>query len=581
MRFDVAFDVPVRMTDGTELATNVWRPMTPEPVPVLLARTPYGKETIGQLGGTSPNLFAMMRAGYAVAFQDCRGTFGSDGIFVPHVHDAADGADTISWLAAQEWCNGNVGMWGPSYLGFVQWQAAATGVPALKAIAPAVTSADLYRAPWHSRGGAMSLDTTLAWATMMSLNEARRAVSEGRDAGLDIPQLAASLADRTLLTEHTPVAEHPLITKYLPWSADIAIGHASRDEAWEQVAALDAVESITTPALHIGGWYDVFIGETLRAYTEMKARAGSEQARSGQRLIVGPWSHNASGFLGYFPDRGFGITASTDAALLTEPQIAFFDRWLRGQADALDGREPVRLFVMGVDQWRDEPDWPLPDTEYTAYYLRGAGPANTAGGAGALSPAEPTDEFVDTYLYDPRRPVPSLGGTMMNMGGYDGPADQRPVHDRDDVLVFVSDVLDESLEVTGPVTATLFVSSSAPDTDFTAKLVDVHPDGRAIILCEGIQRMRYRNSLTEPEPITPDTVYEIAIDLIATANVFLPGHQIMVEVSSSNFPRYDRNSNTGKIIAQEHLAEMAVAVNRVHRGAEHPSRVTLPVIRRH
>jgi hypothetical protein len=312
----------------------------------------------------------------------------------------------------------------------------------------------------------------------------------------------------------------------------------------------------------------------------MKARAGSSQARSGQRLIIGPWSHNASGMLGYYPGRDFGTAASVAAALLTEPQIAFFDRWLKGHESALDGRAPVRLFVMGIDQWRDEPDWPLPDTDYTAYYLDGTGPANSAAGAGTLSPSEPGEEFVDTYLYDPRRPVPSLGGTMMNLGGYDGPADQRPVHDRDDVLVFVSDVLDAPLEVTGPVTATLFVSSSAPDTDFTAKLVDVHPDGRAIILCEGIQRVRYRNSLAQPEPITPGTVYEIGIDLTATANVFLPGHRIMVEVSSSNFPRYDRNSNTGGIIAQEYLSDMAVAVNRIHRGPEHPSRVTLPIIHR-
>jgi putative CocE/NonD family hydrolase len=330
---------------------------------------------------------------------------------------------------------------------------------------PAVTSADLYRAPWYSRGGALSLDTTLGWATMMSLNEAQRANGHGRDVGSDIPELAASFADRSRLAEHTPVAEHPLITKYLPWIVDVAIGHASRDKAWEDVSALEAIELITTPALHIGGWYDVFIGETLRAYTEVKARAGSSKARSGQRLIVGPWSHNDSGSLGYFPDRSFGITASMPAALLAEPQIAFFDRWLKGREDALDGREPVRLFVMGIDQWRDEPDWPLPDTDFTAYYLGGSGPANSSAGAGELSPAESTDEFVDAYLYDPRRPVPSLGGTMMNLGGYEGPADQRPVHDRDDVLVFVSAALDEPLEVTGPVTATLFVSSSAPDTD--------------------------------------------------------------------------------------------------------------------
>jgi uncharacterized protein len=578
MRFNVAFDVPVAMRDGAELSTSVWRPDTDGPVPVLLMRTPYSKEMIGQLAVTSPNLFAMMRSGYAVVIQDCRGTFGSDGVFVPHVHDGPDGADTVSWLVDQEWCDGNVGMWGASYLGFVQWNLAASGAPGLKAIAPGVTSADFYRAPWHSAGGALSLDTALSWSTMMALNGAQRALSRGEDTAQDMAALAARLADRSLLNEVTPVAEQPLIAKYLPWMVDVAIEHPDRDKAWQDISALDHVESISTPALHIGGWYDLFIGETLRAYNDMRARSATAEAREGQRLIVGPWSHNPTGWLGYFPDRDFGLAAGMEAAMLTEPQIAFFDRWLKGRHDALDDRAPVRLFVMGIDQWRDEPAWPLPDARYTPYYLHGDGPANTAAGAGRLSADEPANDVVDTYLYDPRRPVPSLGGTTMNIGGYNGPADQRPLHDREDVLVFVTEPLDEPLEVTGPVTATLFVSSSATDTDFTAKLVDVHPDGRAIILCEGIRRMRYRNSLPEPELITPGEVYEIGIDLIATSNVFLPGHRVMVEVSSSNFPRYDRNSNTGGAIAHEHLADMAIAVNRVHRGAEYPSRVVLPII---
>ncbi len=580
MKFEVTSDVPVAMRDGTTLSTSIWRPDTDEPVPALLMRTPYGKEMIGALEGSSPNFFKLMRSGYAVVFQDCRGTFDSAGVFVPHVHDTDDGADTIFWLAEQRWCTGSVGMWGPSYLGMVQWRAAASATPALKAIAPGVGSADLYRAPWHSAGGALSLDCSLSWATMMALNTALRARDQGADVAQDLPALMARLADRKLLNEVTPVADQPLIAKYLPWMIDVAIGHPDRDESWQELAAVDQASSITTPALHIGGWYDLFIGETLHAYNEMKARAGSAEARQGQRLIIGPWSHNPTGFLGYYPDRSFGTAASMVAAMLTEPQIAFFDRWLKGQKDALDGREPVRLFVMGIDQWREESDWPLPDTRYTPYYLDGDGPANTAAGSGRLSAGEPTGEFIDTYLYDPRRPVPSLGGTMMNMGGYDGAADQRPVHGRDDVLVFVTDVLDVPVEVTGPVSATLFVSSSAVDTDFTAKLVDIHPDGRAIILCAGIQRMRYRNSLSAPEQMTLGEVYEVDIDLIATSNVFLPGHRIMLEVSSSNFPRYDRNSNTGGVIAREHLSDMVTAVNHIHRGAEYPSRVVLPVVRR-
>ena len=580
MEYGASFDVRIPMRDGTELSTNIWRPETDEPVPALLTRTPYDKEKVGLGTALMPGLHSMLRGGYAVVVQDCRGTYGSDGVFVPHVDDASDGADTVAWLAEQEWCDGSVGMFGPSYLGMVQLLAASSKPPALKAIAPMTASADLYATPWRSRGGALSLDTVLGWSTLMALGEAQRALAQGRAAAEDVTALAARLTDRSLRNEHTPVADQALISAHLPWMVDVAIGRPDRDQAWRDLSALEQVASPTTPALHIGGWYDLFIGETLRDFGEMKAGAGTAEAREGQRLIVGPWCHSLVGFVGFFPDRDFGMAASMDAAALGEQQIAFFDRWLKGRPDALEGRLPVRLFVMGIDQWRDEPDWPLPDTDYRAYYLEGDGPANSAAGAGGLSTAEPTGDFVDTYLYDPRRPVPSLGGTLMSLTGYDGPADQRPLHDRDDVLVFTTEVLEEPVEVTGPVSARLFVSSSAVDTDFTAKLVDIHPDGRAIVLCDGILRMRYREGLDAPRPMTPGEVYEIEVDLIATANVFLAGHRIMVEISSSNYPRYDRNSNTGGIIAQEHLSDMVAAVNRIHRGAEYPSRIVLPVLYR-
>ncbi|HEY0450172.1 CocE/NonD family hydrolase [Actinophytocola sp.] len=281
-----------------------------------------------------------------------------------------------------------------------------------------------------------------------------------------------------------------------------------------------------------------------------------------------------------FPDRQFGLAASVQAAQLTDALVPFFDRWLRGREDALDGAAPVRIFVMGIAQWRDEQDWPLPDTADTDYYLASAGRANTADGDGALTGSPPEAAAPDTFLYDPRRPVPSIGGVNLNLGGFNGPADQRPVESRGDVLVFSTPLLTDPVEVTGPVTLTLFVSSSAVDTDFTGKLVDVHPDGRAIILCEGIQRMRYRDSLAQARFMTPGQIYEITIDLTATSNVFLAGHRIRLEVSSSNFPRYDRNSNTGGVIATEREQDMTTAVNHVHHGPNQPSRLTLPLLRR-
>lgn len=580
MSYQVLTDVPVPMRDGTKLATNIWLPESAGPVPVLLERTPYGKDLFVNYTGPAPNVFELLRNGYALAVQDCRGTFGSEGSFVPHVAEANDGVDTIKWLVEQAWCDGNVGAFGGSYLGFVQWHLAATGVGPLKAMAPTVTSGDIYRAPWYSPGGAFSLGIAVVWATLMSLQEVMRRQQRGDGDMADLSKLTEDMADLGSACAITPLVDHPLIRKYLPWMLDVAMEHPDRDGTWAELSALDRVSSITTPALHVGGWYDLFIGETLRAFAEMKARAGSAEARDGQFLIVGPWAHSLNGQIAMYPDRTFGSAGTMDAARLTAPHLALFDRFLKGRRDALDDQPRVRIFVMGIDQWRDEQDWPLPDTHYLPYYLDGDGPANTAAGAGILSTSTPTQATVDSYLYDPRRPVPSLGGTAVNPGSWDGAADQRPVHSRDDVLCFASGVLKEALEVTGPVRATLYVSSSAVDTDFTAKLVDLFPDGRAIVLCDGIQRMRYRNSLSAPEMMTPGEVYEITIDLIATSNVFLPGHRMLLEISSSNFPRYDRNSNTGGVIAREQESDMIPAVNHLYRSARYPSRVTLPIIKR-
>jgi putative CocE/NonD family hydrolase len=271
---------------------------------------------------------------------------------------------------------------------------------------------------------------------------------------------------------------------------------------------------------------------------------------------------------GVYPDRSFGPMAASSVLRLTNLHVKFFDRWIRGDVNALDDIAPVKIFVMGIDQWRDEQDWPLPDTRWTDYHLTSGGHANTANGDG-------------TYLYDPRRPVPTIGGACLPITpGFSGPVDQRAVAGRDDVLCYTTPVLTEPVEVTGPISVTLFVSSSAVDTDFTAKLVDVFPDGKAINLCDGILRARYRNGLDHQEVMEPGTVYEITVDMTATANVFLPGHRIRLDISSSNFPRYDRNTNTGGVIAEESEDQMIPAVNRIHHGPQHPSRLTLPIIDR-
>ncbi|SDG08684.1 hypothetical protein SAMN05216553_105267 [Lentzea fradiae] len=576
MTFHVEVDVAVPMRDGVALATNVWRPEGPGPFPVLLVRTPYGKDDAGTFGNPKlPDVFAFVEAGYAVVAQDVRGTSRSPGVFVPNVHEGDDGADTLSWIAGQPWCDGEIGMWGGSYMGFTQWLAAVRDVPALRAIAPVMSSADLYRAPWYSPGGALSQDAVLTWGTASAVRNLRRA--NGNED--DLRTLASGLDDPRSLHEPLPLHDRPAMTRHLPWVRDV-LDHPERDAFWQEVAAIDRCGSITVPALQIGGWYDVFIGETVRSYRKMRTHGGSAAAREGQRLVIGPWAHSDGADLGTFPDRSFGLAGSIKNADVTEEHLRFFDRWVRGRTDVPAGPHRVRIFVMGVDRWRDEPDWPLPGTRYRDFFLGGTGRANTSSGDGVLTREAPPAEAADTFLYDPRRPVPTLGGTVLAgaPGSYPGPADQSSVETREDVLCFTSAALGRPVEVTGHVTLVLHVSSSAPDTDFTGKLVDVHPDGRAILLCEGIQRVRYRDSLTHPAPVKPGTVVELTLDLSVTSNVFLPGHRIRLEVSSSNFPRYDRNTNTGGAIAAD--TDPVVAVNRVHHGPAHPSRLVLPLVER-
>ena len=578
MSFSVEKDIMVPMRDGVRLATDAWIPAG-GPAPVLLVRLPYGKDMIGLYAyGLAPNFFALIEAGYAVVYQDCRGTFRSGGEFAPMVNEPSDGADTVAWLLEQPWCDGNIGTFGASYLGFVQW-ASASASDQLKAIAPAVTTTDYYATPWYSEGGALSLHAIQTWTTLMALAGAQRAMAAGSGDPQALMGLVGMAADPGAHLAELPVRARPLLEKQWPWWAEI-LAHPARDQFWQDLSVADRFADITVPALNIGGWFDIFASSTARTFTELKKRGGSADARDGQRLIIGPWDHLNS--TGVYPDRQFGLMADARYADLTGAHQRFFDRWLRGRAGALDGSAPVRIFVMGIDQWRDEQDWPLPDTSYVDFYLDSSGRANTADGDGGLRGAPPDSEHADTYLYDPQRPVPTLGGRVMSPATANeaGPVDQRRAESRDDVLCYTTPVLERPVEVTGHVSLTLFASSSAPDTDFTGKLVDVFPDGRAIFLTDGILRARYRHSLADPELLTPGQIYEVAIDLSVTSNVFLPGHRIRLEISSSNFPRFDRNTNTGGTITEDREEDVQVAVNRIFHGPGHPSRLVLPVIDR-
>ena len=359
----------------------------------------------------------------------------------------------------------------------------------------------------------------------------------------------------------------------LPFYKD-AVRHASYDEFWSGYGLRGRYGEVETPAYFITGWYDNLLHEAFKLHAGWSTQSRSDESRRRTRLLVGPWSHQNIGGSEPFGSIDFGRAAALD---VVEEQLRWYDRRLRGIDNGIDDEPPIRIFVMGENVWRSEAEWPLARTELTRFYLHSPRAANSLAGDGTLSTTHPEAEPADTFSYDPNDPVPTLGGPFMMLTS-SGPWDRRPVERRDDVLVYRSARLEEDVEVTGPVEVTLYASSDAPDTDFSATLVDVYPDGRAVILCEGIRPARFRESLAHPTPIEPGQVYELRIDLWETSNLFKRGHRIGLEVSSSNFPRFSRNLNTGA--APGISADMRVANQTVYHDAQRPSHVTLPVIPR-
>jgi putative CocE/NonD family hydrolase len=568
-------DVMMPMRDGVHLAANVYRLAGAGPQPVILARTPYDKNAIVN-GDDTIDLLQLVQAGYVIVIQDTRGRCASEGEFNAMVQERKDGADTVAWAAAQPWSNGLVGTFGGSYVGTTQWMAALENPPALRAITPLVTWSDLFEGMQYI--GGVNVLMGLLWSAAMSMEEIRRRVADGRLPSEASKNVGAPMSDPVAAQSHLPLDGFPQMRELAPYYFEW-LNHPMPGEFWRPASPNAGYANITVPALNIGGWYDAFLLGTLENYTGMKQRGGSRIARQHEHLVIGPWTHG--GYTGSYLDREFGASASVLACELQKTHLRWFDRWLKGVENGIEQEKPVKIFVMGIDQRREEDDWPLPDAQERNYYLHSDGQANTLNGDGGLSTDPPGQEPADIYLYNPRRPVPTLGGQGLLLGlNAVGPRDQRPVEARDDVLVYSTPPLEKPIEVTGPVTLQLFVASSARDTDFTGKLVDVFPDGRAITLTDGALRARYHRSFTEPELLEPNTVYELRIDLWATSNVFLTGHRIRLEVSSSNFPKLGRNTNTGGTIASEGLDRCLPAINQVFHNNAHPSRLILPIIER-
>lgn len=562
-------NVPAEMRDGVILRADVYRPEAEGTFPALLRRTPYSKSS----EGSAERFESLAADGLVVVVQDTRGRYASEGVAVPH-DEAEDGYDTVEWVASLPYVNGRVGMWGGSYLATTQLTAAGLAPPHLVAIAPSSSYTSRYDMVFQ--GGAFYLSDGLGWNLGQAADVRRR-----RDGASFVDRdgpIGLTGAQRAKLREewlwHLPLASIDVLDiRTLAPGYFWMLEHPSYDEFWETYDIGLRHDRFETPALHVTGWYDTLLKGTLENFRGLNARAATERARRGQRLVVGPWTHSGPTLESTrIDDVDFGPDAGLDYESLLR---RWYDHWLQdGDPGVMEG-PPVRLFVMGVNEWRDEESWPLDRAVPTRYYLHSHGSAASEPDDGRLDLVRPgAEESPDRYVYDPRDPVPTGA-----MSGYSrAPSDPTPLQARPDVVVYTSAPLDERLEVTGYVGLTLWISSSAPDTDFTGKLIDVAPDGRARTLTDGILRARYRNGPVEPELLRPGEPVELHIDLLATSNVFLPGHRIRLEVSSSNFPRFDRNPNTGAPFGVED--GLSLATQTIHHAPERASYLLLPVVPR-
>jgi uncharacterized protein len=549
-RYDVRLlhDCRVPMRDGVTLSADVYLPRARGPFPAVYQWTPYES--------TRDRFIAwgvwFAQRGYAAVVQDVRGRYESEGEFYPYVREGADAYDALDWAGGSAWCNGRIGTWGRSYGAIVQWQLAPLAHPNLLCAAPHVIMDD-YFADCHYVGGgfqlALSLGAALIWTTSLSTVT----LESARDLFLN---------PRTL--RHLPLIDLDVesIGREVPYWRDW-LAHPTDDDYWRPLR--HDVSGTSVPVFQQCGWYDAYAGATLRTF---------ERLTAPQRVLIGPWTHEEE-VARRLGDLDFGPAAERS---IRDDELRWYDHWLRDLDTGLLDEPPISLFVMGANEWRHEREWPLPGTRTTPWYLRSAGTLS-------VEPPGPS-ERPDRYDYDPDDPVPTLGGnnsllTMMRgaeLGVVPGPVDQVPLERRDDVLVYTSDELPADVEVTGPIEVALYAASSARDTDWVVRLTDVHPDGRSIFLAEGILRARYRLGLDRCEPLEPGEVAEYRIRCYPTSNLFRRGHRIRLDVTSSSFPRFSRNLNTGDDVATGVRA--AVARQTVLHTAAYPSHVLLPVVPR-
>jgi uncharacterized protein len=553
-------NVAVPMRDGVLLRADVYRPEGGGQAPAVLGRTPYDRT----FGPTLPAILDPERtveAGIALVCMDVRGQHGSDGEFHPFRAERADGYDSVEWVAGQEWCSGAVAMAGRSYTAATQWLAAAAQPLHLCAIAPIAIGSNYFDG-WVYQGGAFQLGFNLFWVQIMAGRGRRTRVEEQYS--------------------HLPLASAPLVQDspggsfYREWLA-----HPLLDDHWRALSIDGSYGDVRVPVFNVGGWYDIFLGGTLENFSGMRREGGTEFARTHTRLLVGPWAHGST--YGVYPDHSFDAFSPQDGIDMLSAQLEFLGEQLferEPDRELAAPAAPVRIFVMGANCWRDETDWPLARAVEERWFLHSNGDAATAGGE--LSRTAPADEPADSFRFDPRDPAPTIGGPTSLPGKFmrtnAGPLDQRQLEGRGDVLAYMTEPLPSDLEVTGPLSLTLHAATSARDADWVAKLCDVEPDGFSRILAEGVLRASFREGFERQVPVQPGRPYEYAIDLQATSNVFLRGHRIGLLLTSSSFPRFDRNSGAALPPGDVREEDLHAAEQTIFHDAARASWLLLPVV---
>lgn len=579
-----AFDVRIPMRDGVQLSAVIIRPADDGKYPVLLSRMPYGKDVAAGSGPADVmiDLANTAKSGYVIVLQDTRGRFLSEGNWdiLPCMNgEDQDGYDTVQWLLKQPYCSGKIGTFGGSYLAYTQWKLMEQKIPEYQAAVPTVSFATPRDGFWY-RGGALELGLYTVWAMGFQADTLTKMGLSGEQMTAAYGTLVYDMENLPERMKSLPLKDYaPFVDNKLPASAldIIRAGYADKEICKKQTIG-ENYREMSVPALCIGGWYDVFLNGTLQNFMGVREKADSIIAEN-TKLVVGPWSHWSRNE--WLADGYFGMQGSAYGVDLYGMHNRWFDHFLKGIDNGIEKQAPVKLFIMGENVWRDEQEWPLARTQYTPFYLGSGGHANTSHGDGTLTREAVKDAGFDTYEYDPADPVETLGGTNLITPYYEvGPKDYRHIEGRQDVLVYTTEELVEDLEVTGPVRAKLWITSSAADTDFVVRLLDVHPDGASMVLTDGITRARYRDyeKTGQVTLLTPGEPTLIEVDLWATANCFKRGHKIRVEVTSSCFPRWDRNPNTGHELIEDEEKDFVVATQRILHDEEHPSQIVLPVI---